>query len=200
MIMKYVQEKSLWISNLSGSQFINEYIVAYLQSYNKSCNKQQYACECKRILPICWTTQPLSTSSRVSIRLLLIIFMGIVFAELIPLSVFASGFDSLQERHLKQQPLFSLLSAQSPTLNEGLNRMQAKPDVLTDNKYLQTEKFSFLENDDGPYEKLNSDFVLPAINQDIECPKECKCLNDYFICNRKHLSYVPLLPQYVQAL
>lgn len=32
------------------------------------------------------------------------------------------------------------------------------------------------------------------------CPKECKCLNDYFDCGKKHLDRVPQLPNYVQTM
>ncbi|XP_065370410.1 leucine-rich repeats and immunoglobulin-like domains protein 3 [Calliphora vicina] len=37
-------------------------------------------------------------------------------------------------------------------------------------------------------------------NNNLNCPKECKCLNDYFDCGKKHLDRVPALPNYVQII
>ncbi|XP_023292527.2 leucine-rich repeats and immunoglobulin-like domains protein 3 [Lucilia cuprina] len=37
-------------------------------------------------------------------------------------------------------------------------------------------------------------------NNNLNCPKECKCLNDYFDCGKKHLDRVPPLPGYVQII
>ncbi|KAL9914985.1 leucine-rich repeats and immunoglobulin-like domains protein lambik isoform 1-T8 [Glossina fuscipes fuscipes] len=37
-------------------------------------------------------------------------------------------------------------------------------------------------------------------NNSNNCPKECKCLNDYFDCGKKQLSHVPALPTYVQII
>lgn len=47
-----------------------------------------------------------------------------------------------------------------------------------------------------PQQTLSS--LVP--NNNVNCPKECKCLNDYFDCGKKHLDRVPALPSYVQTM
>ncbi|XP_030247139.1 leucine-rich repeats and immunoglobulin-like domains protein 1 isoform X1 [Drosophila navojoa] len=37
-------------------------------------------------------------------------------------------------------------------------------------------------------------------NYNKNCPKECKCQNEFFDCDKQHLERVPILPNYVQTL
>ncbi|KAM7341810.1 leucine-rich repeats and immunoglobulin-like domains protein lambik isoform 1-T7 [Cochliomyia hominivorax] len=50
----------------------------------------------------------------------------------------------------------------------------------------------------NPQQQSSSSVVVP--NNNINCPKECKCLNDYFDCGKKHLDRVPSLPNYVKTI
>lgn len=166
------------------------------------------------------------TMDSASVICLLIILMGVVHVRSSPLSTLPRNMDaSQQDKYIKQQQLFALLRARPATLNEGLDRREQeqeeaiiKPPGV--NKYTDMGKLSFLGDDGGRYEKAATDLMsktfllsesggnragsgfdlLLGVKQGLDCPKECKCLNDYFICNRKQLSYVPALPGYVQSV
>ncbi|XP_037946593.1 leucine-rich repeats and immunoglobulin-like domains protein 3 [Teleopsis dalmanni] len=69
------------------------------------------------------------------------------------------------------------------------------------------ETTGFFADDGQKYEKADKAGIGSInINDHIQhtnannCPKECKCLNDFFDCGKKHLDHVPELPNYVVVL
>lgn len=80
---------------------------------------------------------------------------------------------------------------------------------LTASRVLETT--GYVSDDGQQYEKADKNLAAAtaggANNQqtqilanNLNCPKECKCLNDYFDCSKKHLDHVPALPNYVQVM
>ncbi|XP_013106713.2 leucine-rich repeats and immunoglobulin-like domains protein 3 [Stomoxys calcitrans] len=72
------------------------------------------------------------------------------------------------------------------------------------------ETTGYVSDDGQKYEKAEkalatdgggSSGQLPQVMaNNVICPKECKCLSDYFDCGKKHLDRVPTLPSYVQVI
>ncbi|XP_030384291.1 leucine-rich repeats and immunoglobulin-like domains protein 3 [Scaptodrosophila lebanonensis] len=68
------------------------------------------------------------------------------------------------------------------------------------------ETTGFVADDGGQYEQaeiaLSAAAAATAANSSTKnsCPKECKCLNVLFVCDKVHLERVPILPIYVQTL
>ncbi|XP_030567595.1 leucine-rich repeats and immunoglobulin-like domains protein 3 [Drosophila novamexicana] len=68
------------------------------------------------------------------------------------------------------------------------------------------ETRGFVADDGGQYEQAQRALAESAANpnaknnNNINCPKECKCLNVFFDCDKLHLDRVPVLPSYVQTL
>lgn len=69
----------------------------------------------------------------------------------------------------------------------------------------------FMSDDGKQYQRAEKALVVSAaatsgqqqhqiVNNNPSCPKECKCLNDYFDCGKKHLDRVPAMPTYVQIM
>ena len=65
-------------------------------------------------------------------------------------------------------------------------------------QYEKAEKALATAGSNGGASGLQSPAL--AVNNNLNCPKECKCLNDYFDCGKKHLDRVPILPSYVQIM
>uniref|UniRef100_A0A1I8MTA3 Ig-like domain-containing protein n=1 Tax=Musca domestica TaxID=7370 RepID=A0A1I8MTA3_MUSDO len=74
------------------------------------------------------------------------------------------------------------------------------------------ETTGYVSDDGQQYEKVGRVLAAAAVanapnvqqspiaNNNVDCPKECKCLNDYFDCGKKHLDRIPTLPNYVQVI
>ncbi|XP_017049728.1 leucine-rich repeats and immunoglobulin-like domains protein 3 [Drosophila ficusphila] len=68
------------------------------------------------------------------------------------------------------------------------------------------ETNGFVSDDGGQYEQAQKALEAAAAaakannKYNIDCPKDCKCLNVIFDCDKLHLERVPVLPSYVQTL
>ncbi|XP_039484172.1 leucine-rich repeats and immunoglobulin-like domains protein 3 [Drosophila santomea] len=68
------------------------------------------------------------------------------------------------------------------------------------------ETNGFVADDGGQYEHAQKALEAAAAaakasnKYNIDCPKDCKCLNVLFDCDKLHLERVPVLPSYVQTL
>jgi len=68
------------------------------------------------------------------------------------------------------------------------------------------ETSGFVSDDGGQYEQAQKALEAAAAaakannKYNIDCPKDCKCLNVLFDCDKLHLERVPVLPSYVQTL
>ncbi|KAH8348149.1 hypothetical protein KR084_004834 [Drosophila pseudotakahashii] len=68
------------------------------------------------------------------------------------------------------------------------------------------ETSGFVADDGGQYEQAQKALEAAAAaakannKYNIDCPKDCKCLNVLFDCDKLHLERVPVLPSYVQTL
>ncbi|KAI8036280.1 leucine-rich repeats and immunoglobulin-like domains protein 1 [Drosophila gunungcola] len=68
------------------------------------------------------------------------------------------------------------------------------------------ETNGFVADDGGQYEQAQKALEAAAAaakannKYNIDCPKDCKCLNVLFDCDKLHLERVPVLPSYVQTL
>lgn len=177
---------------------------------NNSCHEN-----CKKHLPV-RTGCASSAICGTSVFFVIITIMSAVSTgRPTPLSLSSSSnVDFSPDRQLKQQQLLALRLARPSVLNKRSEDEQEVAAVPKFNKYPASERLSFFGENDDRYEKADADpmakmFIAPSsdetlnnvdFNSGVGCPKECECLNDYFICNRKHLSYVPLLPGYVQVM
>ncbi|XP_061399925.1 leucine-rich repeats and immunoglobulin-like domains protein 3 [Musca vetustissima] len=95
--------------------------------------------------------------------------------------------------------------------NENDDENENKSENLTLKRAATTtllETAGYVSDDGLQYEKALAAVVSNAPNahqssldnNNIDCPKECKCLNDYFDCGKKLLDHVPPFPNYVQVI
>lgn len=133
-----------------------------------------------------------------------------------------------QQRQQQQQQLFALLTKNRETSGGHhllQHQQQSSPHFDVENADYVDENMEkintsmetsgFVGDDGQQYEKaeqilasVGAAVTLPgtkATNGDgsggvVNCPKECKCLNDFFDCGKLHLDRVPELPNYVQIM
>ncbi|XP_073845261.1 leucine-rich repeats and immunoglobulin-like domains protein lambik [Musca autumnalis] len=105
------------------------------------------------------------------------------------------------------------ISDMDTDLNTGSKENESESENLTLKRAANalSETTGYVSDDGKLYEKGEKTLATTVadapngqqshiISNDIDCPKECKCLNDYFDCGKKHLDRVPTFPNYVQII
>ncbi|XP_034650528.1 leucine-rich repeats and immunoglobulin-like domains protein 1 [Drosophila subobscura] len=90
-------------------------------------------------------------------------------------------------------------------LHVPLAASATSPQQVSSIQSASLETNGFVADDGGQYEQAEKALAAAAAasnanHNNINCPKECKCLNILFDCDKLHLERVPVLPNYVQTL
>ncbi|XP_075168421.1 leucine-rich repeats and immunoglobulin-like domains protein lambik [Haematobia irritans] len=81
------------------------------------------------------------------------------------------------------------------TVNQAASFLETTGYVSDDGQQYEKAEKSLAAGADG-----SNGLPTQGASSNVNCPKECKCLNDYFDCGKKHLDRVPSLPNYVQVI
>ncbi|EDW31947.1 GL10699 [Drosophila persimilis] len=90
-------------------------------------------------------------------------------------------------------------------LHVPLAASATSPQQLSSIQFASLETNGFVADDGDQYEQAEKELAAAAAasnanHNNINCPKECKCQNILFDCDKLHLERVPALPNHVQTL